>query len=348
MPLSKKYTPTGLDLGSRMITLVRFEHLDNGLKQTLNYTMPRRWHDQMPSVQEFGRVARVLARQGVESRRVVLGIPRESVLTGLLELPPVQDQDTMEVIARSEISRIHNLSSSDYEISLWPLPAPARGSETVSVLALVCMHELVDQWIDNAQNAGLTVEAVDVWHSAINRALRLLPGMHDETLVVDIGYESTRLLVTRRGTMIHERLLSSMGSCKVHDCLRISSSRSEEQILRILENPSLAESNIALENTMQKFLSDIADEISKTTHYIQQRFGDPEKRRIIIAGDHTGFFRHQLGGIISSQTGATREQPAASHENSQANPICSLASGLALHNTANTPAFPEPVTSSMP
>jgi len=205
-------TPIGIDLGRRYVKAAQLSRTRGGWRIEAAATFPREASDGELNCEEARHLRDVLGRQGFVGRQAVLAVPKESLLTGILELPPRGSGAPVDQIARMELARIHRIRPDEFEMAHWELPAPLRGHEGARVMATACTHKSADAVLDCLEQEGMDVRALDVHACAIARACRpALPAGGGIGCILDIGWETAWLAVLYQDTIVYERCLGETG-----------------------------------------------------------------------------------------------------------------------------------------
>lgn len=204
--IGKSRTAIGVDVGSRSIKVAQL-FMSGGKPQIAALSMlPRTKVAEQIDPEDILKMRRVLKRQGFYGNDVVLAAPEDGLLRGVFDVPPQVSGAPVAQIARMELSRIHNVVPDSFEMVCWDPPDPGKSKSTMQTIAVGCPHEAADAFIDLFEDSGFSVSALDIRIAAAARACTTLtvpaPAL---TSILDIGWESTKLLLLCGGTVIYER-----------------------------------------------------------------------------------------------------------------------------------------------
>ena len=118
-----RYSPIGLDVGSRCIKAVQFSRSHKGLRICAVACIDRSGKGTAILAAEAAALRDILARQGFRGRKLVLGGPPARLLSGVMELPPRASGAPLDQIARIELARAHDCPPDSIDLSWWELPA---------------------------------------------------------------------------------------------------------------------------------------------------------------------------------------------------------------------------------
>ncbi|MBI1367843.1 MAG: hypothetical protein GC162_04230 [Planctomycetes bacterium] len=209
---TKSRTAIGLDVGARLIKAVQMVGKRGSWQVAAAASFERSSQDRLPDQAELSRLAEVLDRQGFTGRQIVLAVPDDKLLSGILELPPRDSGAPVEQIARMELASMHRVDPQSFELSYWELPETSRARETARVMAAACAHNDAEELMDLFENAGFEVVALDTSAGAIARVCDMThEGNEAIRPVLDIGWRAARLVVLFKGVDIYERQLTDAG-----------------------------------------------------------------------------------------------------------------------------------------
>src|SRR5687767_4860629 len=82
-------TPIGIDLDSRTISAVQLSRRGKAWNVEAGTVIPRVGAPGTPNPEEVRRLTDVLYRQGFTGHKIILAVPNEMLLTGVMDLPPI-------------------------------------------------------------------------------------------------------------------------------------------------------------------------------------------------------------------------------------------------------------------
>jgi type IV pilus assembly protein PilM len=213
-------SPIGIDWGSRCVDAVQLRHARGGWRLAALASMPR---TAAPSAiasegekderqEEIRRLASLLYRHGFTGRQIVLAVPKDKLLSAILELPPKAPNTPLDQLARIEFARVQKCEPQSFEMAYWELPASARQTKLTGVMAVGCKHADSESTLCAFEKVGFDCPRLDTRAAALVRACNpLLQGGNATAAILDMGYSSASLLIVRQGVIVYDRLLVGAG-----------------------------------------------------------------------------------------------------------------------------------------
>jgi Tfp pilus assembly PilM family ATPase len=282
-------SPIGLDVGSRSIKAVQVTEGEVPHLSALSM-VPRVRPGQEVNGEEVANLRQVLKRQGFVGSDVVLAVPEERLLRGILELPAALTGASVAQVARMELARLHRVDPHSFEMVYWGLP-----QAKAQTVAVACPHAAAHALLDLFDGMGLNVQALDVRTAAAARACRDLcvpaPGI---TAILDLGWSSTKLLLVCGPTILYERLfddrlsklvgtlterfqISETATCQILDTVGISSDPLPMEV-----DPDSLE---AIRKVIKAHFHSLLEELKVPFAYISRQYlNEPVKRMLLIGG----------------------------------------------------------------
>jgi type IV pilus assembly protein PilM len=237
----KSRTAIGIDVGYRSIKLAQL-FTSGGKPEIAALSMlPRTKAGERIDPEDILTTKRALKRQGFYGNEVVLTVPEDGLLRGVVDVPPQLSGAPVAQIARMELSRIHNVVPDSFEMACWDPPDPVKPKSTVQAVAIGCPHETAEALIDLFEDSGFRVSALDLRIAAAARACAGLtlpqPAL---TSILDIGWESTKLLFVCGNTVVYERSFRNKCLAKLRGKLGESFGITEEAADQVVSTVGLA------------------------------------------------------------------------------------------------------------
>ena len=173
--------------------------------------LPRQGSGAVPDHDELVQIRRMLQRNGMVGRRVVLAVPTDRLHTAVLELPPRSSGAPLEQIATNELARMHGFAPESAETICWDLPPSGRTKEMTQVMALACRHDAADALLDAFESAGLCVEALDSRLTALARAAEPALSRSGMATILDVSWDVVTLLLIHQDTIVYQRDIAEGG-----------------------------------------------------------------------------------------------------------------------------------------
>jgi len=201
-------SPIGLDLGASVVKAAQVRGGAPGALPALTgaMTLERAQPGQPFDENEALRLREVLHRRGLWGRQVVVSVPVRSTMASVLTLPPRKEGVPLDQIVRAELAHEHRVDAESFELAWWELPRPARAAAGTHAMAVACGHHVADEVLSVLRRAGFDVLGLDVEGWAIARACSpLIPSPADIVASVDLGWDSTTLVLLHQGVVVYER-----------------------------------------------------------------------------------------------------------------------------------------------
>lgn len=205
-------TPIGVDLDGRCIRAVQMNPSARKAEVQAATFVPRSNPGERIDEKEIERLVRLLPKRGFIGNEVVLAVPADRLLTGILELPPRRTGAPVDRIARSELSRMHKVSAATLEMASWALPVPERAADTEPVMVAACPYSGSNGLLDAFESLDYSVQALDIRAWALARACEnMLADAPSMTAILEIGWLRTELVGLHGPTVVYHRQLDDAG-----------------------------------------------------------------------------------------------------------------------------------------
>lgn len=284
--------PIGLDIGHQAVKAVQ---LTAGGAVRVASCFPRSGSGLLQAG-EADQIAQALRRQGFVGDEVVLAVPPEEAICGILDLPPRSSGAPIEQLARTELASMHDCDPRSFEVCCWDLPPDGgRRQQTHHVMAVGCRHEVANALLDASEQARLSVLALDVGALAVARACKPLLDPGDSiTAVVDLGWGAARLILIRQETILYERRVLDCGLSNLAGKIEKQFEVGQDSIVHLIR--------VACEARSDELESESADVLRKVTPaleslydklchemqaplaYVLQRYHGCHARRVVVCG----------------------------------------------------------------
>ena len=223
-------------------------------------------------------------------REVAVCLSASLVSVRNLELPEASDEELQAMVAE-EIA-LESPELSGVPVGYWPNPVARPADPAIVAVSAVAIGEDLSTCISDAiWNVGYEPVLIDVQYCALARAAHESYKSDVMRLVIDIGYESSTVLLCSNGAPVHSRKLRECGlkHCLDSMCDRMQLDRNEAYVLL---NECGLPANPKRQTTVDKILADIIVptfgklilELDKTIKFYQSRFGDLMPTELIVCG----------------------------------------------------------------
>jgi Tfp pilus assembly PilM family ATPase len=205
--------PIGLDIGLKSVAAFQVRWAGGKAIASAAVIVDRKQAEDNAafSADEAEHLEQVLYRQGFHGREIVLAVPDQHLLSGVLELPPRASGAPLDQIARMEIARAHKKDPGSFEMACWDIPPPARAGEFTYVMASACTHDASTPLLDALESTGFRVTTLDTRPWALTRACGPRLASAGLSAVLDAGESGALLTVVHKGVPVYERLMPEAG-----------------------------------------------------------------------------------------------------------------------------------------
>jgi Tfp pilus assembly PilM family ATPase len=297
LPGRSRYEPIGVDIGVRQIKAVQFAQSPACRQIQAAAVVPRDTSDPIPHPEEVRRLRSLLAERAFEGASIVLAVPPDKLLTGIMELPPQDSGAPIDLLARGELARMHACQPQSVEMASWHLPAPARAANTTFVMGVGCRHADANEFLDLFEAEGFEVRRLETQARAVARACQpLLADARGIAGILDIGWRSARLVLLFQGVVVYERNLAKSGLSALvaplaHQ-LKLSVEDAEESLSgrrasgrRSARRRGRAE---AIDAAIAGHLKAMVQEMRIPLSYLANQYPDVAMERLLLVGGGAG------------------------------------------------------------
>lgn len=321
--------PIGVDIGHRHVKLAQVRRGRLWAWACLNRVSAGEW----PETPEIRRIAETIRCGRFSGRQVVLAVPPERLLTGILELPPRSSGAPVDQLAKSELARRHETTVQEIESCSWDLPSPARAANRTYMMAVACAHRETEALIAACEGAGLQVQSIETQATAAARACgAMFDDLGGTGAVLDIGWNSAQLVLMYQGIVVYHRNLVKCGLEALAGGISRQPGTTGEMIEQWLscDEPQAALPPAALAAGLET----VASELRIPLSYLANQYPDAHVRRLLLVGGgaRTAGMKAHLGKALALETRTVRAsdlcQCDADAETSGGGPSLAVAIGL--------------------
>ncbi len=289
--------PIGVDVGARRIKAAQFGRSPAGWRIDAALSMPRAASGSAPGPQEVRRLGRLLAERGFKGGSIVLAVPPDRLLAGIMELPPEDSGAPIDLLAHSELARMHACLPEDLEMGSWRLPAPARAANTTFVMGVACRHADANELLDLFETEGLDVERLQTQAQAVARACQpLLADIRGIAGILDIGWDSARLVLLFQGVVVYERNLARSGLNVLVASLADQLGLSAEEVEKVLSDGASSGRAASRRRRGAKVIDAavaghfqaVVQEMRIPLSYLANQYPDAAMERLLLVGGGAG------------------------------------------------------------
>ena len=285
-------TPIGVDVGARCIKVAQFRRSADGWRVEAAVSMPRPHEGAGIDRAEAGRIRQAIRQGPFKGLAIVLAVPSEKLLTGIMELPPLESGAPIEMLARSELARMHKCDPQSFEMACWNLPSPARAANVSFVMGAACPHADADSLLDTFEAERLHVECLDIQSRAAARACQpLLMDVEGIAGILDLGWSAARLILLYKHVVVYERKLPKNGLASLVGPVAAELGTQADQVEHRLASGSLEMGSSAPAGAdgtpgraIDQFLDGIVEEMRIPVSYLANQYPDAAVERLLLTG----------------------------------------------------------------
>jgi len=300
-PLLTSCSPIGVDVGDRSIKAVQFAHGGHRPRICAATSVDRSGDGAGITGLEVLELRQQLSASGFRGHSLALAVPGEKLLTGIMELPPASSGAPIEMLARSELARMHKCDPQSFEMASWRLPAPARAANTTFVMGAACTHADADSLLDCFEAEGLRVERLEIQSQALARACEpLLRSTRGLAGILDIGWTAARLVLLYDRVVIYERKLpkSAYGAMVGELAGELGADAAQVEKMLRGSSPAGAEAE-AIAAAHQRYALRMAEEMRIPLSYVSNQYSDAVADQLLLVGGGA-----RLAGLAGQLAGA--------------------------------------------
>jgi type IV pilus assembly protein PilM len=246
------------------------------------------------------KIKEMIASSGITTRNVAVGLPSQRVFTTVVDierLDPREMAKTIHYQADSLIPTMLDESKIDWAVIGDSPAAPNK----VEVLLTSVTNEYVEARLDLIESIGLNVVAFEPDNLALTRSM-LAPEATEPQMVLDIGSQSTDLVITMNGAPRLTRSIPTGSEAIIRSAvqnLNIDDKQAREFVSKfgLSENKLEGQVYHAIIGTIDLLMNDIG----KSIKFFQARYKDTKISRIVMTGGASSLPEFPL--YIANKTG---------------------------------------------
>lgn len=239
-------------------------------------------------------IKKLLLETRIMTRQVVAAIPESEVVTKILNMPEMKEEELMEALkfeAEAFIPFPLKEANFDFQILL-------REKKQMRVMIVAAPKRLVNRYLEVLTLAELKPLALETETMALGRAI--VPGEFPPCLVVDLGAKTCDLVIIEAGSIFFSRSVPTAGRTFTR-ALAAALSLEELQAEEYKRAFGLAG---GLEDKVQKSLTPVFEVLANEMKKTIQFYGEERKdqiRKIILAGGSAGL--PEVASFITQKLG---------------------------------------------
>lgn len=300
------YSAIGLDLGARRVKAVQLRGRSSSWEVHRAADFERPALDGGEAVgspsgaglidaREMVVIGAALERMGFVGDRFSVAMSAGDTVQTILDLPATSDRERLVKLARVELARMCRAEPGELEASAWGIEERSVGGGSGGggrVMAVACRRSEAEQAVASFARAGRELVSIDVSSSAVARGAMSVS--RDPALVVDLGWESARIVALCGGEVAYQRALPELSMRDLHrsasDRLGLSGVALEES-LRSVDGAGRAASGARA--FVGEFAGRLGEQIRTSEHFASESLGVEVEGRLVLCGGGAS-----LGGLV--------------------------------------------------
>lgn len=295
----------GLDIGSSSIKLVELSGKNVSLAAICANPTGKVGVDLIPSDQNslIDAVKAMLATNKVKNKKVVVSIPESLVYTRIMSFPVMSSPELATAI-RWEAEQVIPFPIDKLELSWVVMYKPKNNSsaEKIKVLVVAVPSKISDAYVNFLDLLGLEVVRVENETVSLVRSLLITRKAVGVSLIVDIGYSNTKMVVADT-LQIYTDYLSTLGGMAftriIAEAFKLAPGQAEEYKRTYGLDKTQFEGKLFA--AMEPVLSGLVGDIKKVIASYLSTYPDRKIDRLVLSGG--GAYLKGLVPVLSEQTG---------------------------------------------
>ena len=278
---------------------------------------------------------------GFTTPNVVLGLEETSVFMRIIKVPIMNDKDLAKSI-HYEAEQYIPLPLNKVNLSFQKLGVDPKDKERMHVQIVAAKKETLNNQVEIVRKANLVPKAIEPQSLAMNRSLLSKSGGTTGTVVLDVGYSGTFIMIEHKGHVRFTRTLPFGGDTitkSLQQGLKIDYLQAEEHKRVYGMDPSHFDGKVS--EIIKPVINDIIMELKRASIFFTNNNHGVNIKRVIISGGTSlmpGFLSYLADNVdfevelANPLKGLEISPKLAPKENMllEAAPMYSVAVGLAL------------------
>lgn len=242
----------------------------------------------------------VIGQSGIKTKNVVMGLPAQKSFTTVIDLPVMSEAELRSTI-KYQIDQYIPMAIDEAKVDWVSLGQSAHNPAMQEVLLASTSNSFAEERLEFVEGLGLNVIAAEPDPIAMVRALLPL-GVADARLLLDVGEQSTNLVVTYSDAPRLVRTiptgLSSLVKAVAQN-LSVEDQQARQFILKFGLAADKLEGQVyrAVENVLDGFMA----EVTKSIKFFQTRYPNAPVGGALLTG-YASTVPH-FGEYLTSKTG---------------------------------------------
>lgn len=224
-----------------------------------------------------------IKQAGVKTKNVAIGLPAGKTFTAVIEVPNQTEKELKKTI-KYELDQYIPMAIEEAEVDYAVLGPSPNDPNKAEVLLSSSSMDYTEERMEALENIGLNVIAQEPEPIAMTRSLAPV-GSQDARIIVDLGENSTDIVVVYRGAPRLVRSISG-GLSQLVKIVSTTLNVREDQARRFILKFGLAQDKLdgqvfkALDNTLDTF----SQELTKSVRFFQNKYVGAPVLGIVLSG----------------------------------------------------------------
>ncbi|MBX3380361.1 MAG: hypothetical protein KF805_09700 [Phycisphaeraceae bacterium] len=305
-------TPVCIEINGRFVRMLQLRRFGSQFRVHAWSVFPR-LDTKSDLSQEAARIAAVFDRRGFAGRDVAFCLPDDSVLSAVIDLPPLKSGAPIASIAAAEIGRMFKQPPDALELAHWELPMTARHGGAVASMVVACPHATAQPLIESFDQHDLRLKAIVPRATALIRACVNEADAPDSLeIVISVGWTQSRFYAVCSGLIVLDRVIENAGLETLHRVVAGTIGVDTELAAIALKDALRAERELLTDpdaaREVQEHIRHYAEAISSDAltalSYLARRFSGRKAARILVVcdGDEAPDLARELASRLSFES----------------------------------------------
>ncbi len=293
----EKYTPIGIDIGSRSVKLIQFSAVTSSVVDVTRWEIPPAKEDE-DAAAKIARVGDAIATamngRDFRGRDAVVCLSGRDLFLQNLRVPKLPQEELARVVQQEAAGRLP-YSLTDAEIRFLETADVRSGDATLrEVILLCCQRESIEELIATVEHAKLHPVAIDAEPVSLLRAhckqFRRDADQEQRWMFVHVGYEKTLVVISEGDHALFIKYLD-VGGRQFDDAVgrHLELQPEEASALRRhngdrrtdQQDPEVTRT---IEEATRGVMERMADEVSRCVRYHSVTFRGRPLARLVLGG----------------------------------------------------------------
>lgn len=285
----------GVDIGASSVKVGEFAVLPSGGLQLVNFHWgelgldPAQEDNRGPAI--ISTVQQLLRERRIKPGPAVLSVSGQSVFTRFMKLPVVEERKVLQIV---KYEATQNVPFPIEEV-VWDYQLiGGADAKELEVVLVAIKSDIIEEFVQVVEKAGLTTTLVDVAPMALYNAVRYNYGEFDDcTLLLDVGARTANMIFIER-QKIFSRNMPIAGNTitqAIASELQVSFSQADDLKRRIgfvglggaYEEPS-SEQAAKVSKIIRNVMTRLHAGISQTINFYRTQHGGNAPVRLLLSG----------------------------------------------------------------